>query len=146
MNRLRNEQGNSLVEFALVSLLLIVQLVGVMEAGRAVWMYGTLAHATREGARYAIVRGAESKAYRGTSWEAVADGVRDRVRAMATGFGPTVNVTTVWDPTNDPACVPDNKPGCAVRVTSTVSYTPLTSLIPIGSFTMSARSQMVISF
>ena len=144
--RRRNEEGSVLIEFAFVSLLLIVQLVGIMEAGRAVWMYGTLAHATREGARYAIVRGAESKAYRGASWEAVASGVQDRVRAMSTGFGNSVTVTTTWDPAGDPACVPDNKPGCVVRVVSTVPYSPVTRLVPFGNITMSATSQMVISF
>lgn len=146
MKRVRGEEGSTLVEFAFVSMLLMVQLVGVMEVGRAVWMYGTLAHATREGARYAIVRGSESKTYRGASWEAVANDVRDRVRAMATGFGPSVTVTTVWDPNNDPACTPDNKPGCIVRVTSTVPFAPFTGLVPIRPITLTARSQMVISF
>src|SRR5687768_1371386 len=146
MKRLREEKGSALVEFAFVSLLLLLQLVGIMEVGRAVWMYGTLAHATREGARFAIVRGSESKAYRGASWEAVANGVRDHVQDRATGLGATVTVTTTWDPGSDPACTPDNKPGCVVRVASTVQYAPVSGMIPIGNITMSATSQMVISF
>ena len=123
-----------------------------MELGRAVLMYGTLAHATREGARFAIVRGSESSSYRGDTWEAgpawesTRKDVELKVKGMATGFGSAVTVTTTWDPASSPGCVPDNKPGCVVRVRSEATFTPLTTLLGLGPITMSATSQMVISF
>lgn len=52
----RNEQGQSLVEFALVLPLLVILLVGILEFG---WLYNgqiTLTSAAREGARVAAVQ------------------------------------------------------------------------------------------
>lgn len=141
---LRGERGSAQVEFALVSILLMMQLIGIMELGRAVWMYGTLAHAAREGARYAIVRGAESKQYRGTGWEAAAADVQTYVRARAVGFSSAVNVTTTWDPDNVTACEPNNKPGCVVQVRATTSFSGMTAFMP--NLTLRATSRMVISF
>ena len=52
-----SERGSTLVEFSLVFLLFIVLVVATMELGRGVWLYVTVAHAAREGVRYAQVRG-----------------------------------------------------------------------------------------
>ena len=46
-----------MVEFALVAPLFFLLLFGIIEAGRFIFYYQTLNHATREGARYAIVNG-----------------------------------------------------------------------------------------
>lgn len=141
---LRQERGSELVEFALVAILLLVQLFGIMEFGRAIWMYGTLAHAAREGARYAIVRGSESGDARGASWEAVASDVQAHVRSVATGFGSSVTVTTTWDPDGDSGCTPDNKPGCVVQVKAQAPFNAVTPFV--GSMALSATSRMVISY
>lgn len=53
-------RGQALVEFALVAPLFFLLLVGIFEAGRFVLFQQTLNNATREGARYAIVHGANS--------------------------------------------------------------------------------------
>ena len=60
INSSRNERfgsrrGQSMVEFSLVFVLFITMMAGMFEFGRALWVYTTLAHATREGARYAMV-------------------------------------------------------------------------------------------
>ncbi len=52
---LRDERGQSLVEYALVLPILLLLLVGIMEFGIAVFNYNTIANAAREGARYGIV-------------------------------------------------------------------------------------------
>ena len=44
-----------MVEFSLVLLLLLFVLFSIMEFSRAIWIYGTAAHAAKEGARFAIV-------------------------------------------------------------------------------------------
>ena len=49
-----------MVEFALVAPLFFLLLFGIIEAGRFIFYYETLNNATREGARYAIVNGANS--------------------------------------------------------------------------------------
>ncbi|MBI1880601.1 MAG: pilus assembly protein, partial [Chloroflexi bacterium] len=52
---LRNKQkGQGLVEFALILPLLLLLLVGIVEAGRLIWAFITVQTAAREAARYAI--------------------------------------------------------------------------------------------
>jgi Flp pilus assembly protein TadG len=48
-----------LIEFALISVMFIILLAGVVEMGRMVLVYTTIANAARAGARYAIVHGAD---------------------------------------------------------------------------------------
>jgi Flp pilus assembly protein TadG len=59
MNRWREDGGSGLVEFALISFMFIMVLAGVVEMGRMVLVYNTIANAAREGTRYAIVHGAD---------------------------------------------------------------------------------------
>ena len=49
--------GQSLVEFTLVGIPLIFVLISVFEVSRGMWIYHTLAHAAKEGVRYASVHG-----------------------------------------------------------------------------------------
>jgi Flp pilus assembly protein TadG len=53
-------RGQALVEFTLVAPLLFLLILGTIEAGRFIFFYEVLNNATREGARYAIVHGADS--------------------------------------------------------------------------------------
>src|SRR5437899_2952955 len=56
--RIRSERGNagqSLVEFALASLLFFTLLFGLIEFSRALWTWNTIVQATRAGARFAVV-------------------------------------------------------------------------------------------
>ena len=51
----RREAGQELVEFALILPLLLLLFLGIIEFGRAMLAYNTIANAAREGARYGIV-------------------------------------------------------------------------------------------
>ena len=53
----REDRGSSLLEFALISFMFVIVLAGVVEMGRMVLVYNTIANAAREGTRYAIVHG-----------------------------------------------------------------------------------------
>lgn len=55
MNFFRNENGQSMVEFALVLPILLFILLGIMEGGRMFGGYLELQHAARDGARYAAI-------------------------------------------------------------------------------------------
>jgi Flp pilus assembly protein TadG len=57
MKRLGNEEGATLVEFALASLALIMMLFGIIEFSFAFYSYNFAAEAAKEAARYASVRG-----------------------------------------------------------------------------------------
>lgn len=48
------QRSQALIEFALVSPVLLLLLFGVIDIGRAVFYYDTLGHAAREGARAAV--------------------------------------------------------------------------------------------
>jgi len=59
VRRWRTDQGGVLVEFTLIAVMLVVVMLGIVEMGRMVLVYTTVANAARAGARYAIVHGAE---------------------------------------------------------------------------------------
>ena len=52
---MRRQSGTTMVEFAIVGLLLFVTLFGVIEFARAVFVWNTMTEATRRGARVAAV-------------------------------------------------------------------------------------------
>ncbi len=83
-----------MVEFALTFLLFLMMMVGMFEFGRAVWIYTTVAHAAREGARYAMVRGENNP----ISESDLATKVKERAIGLLPG---DTTVTATWqDPTN----------------------------------------------
>ncbi len=101
--------GQALVEFAFVAPLFFLLLFGIIEAGRFIFYYEILNNATREGARYAIVNGANSitscadggptgpPAPNTTSCDPAGDDVRQAVRDAAIGtLGTGVAVTPTW--------------------------------------------------
>jgi Flp pilus assembly protein TadG len=126
----KRERGASAVEFALVVPMFLLILIGVAELTRAVWIYGTVAHAAREGTRYAMVRGAENKA------PATAADIESYVQAKA-GYGSSTEVTTTWQP--------DNKPGSTVHVSVQYNFQSVTSFLPIGPIALHSSSRMVIA-
>src|SRR4029077_19761608 len=53
-SRRRRQQSQALIEFALISPVLLLLVFGIIDIGRAVFYYDTLNHAAREGARTAV--------------------------------------------------------------------------------------------
>jgi hypothetical protein len=51
----RPRRGQALVEFALVIPIFMLLVVGILEGGRAIYIYNTMSNAVREGLREAIV-------------------------------------------------------------------------------------------
>ncbi len=51
---LSGQRSQALIEFALISPVLLLLLFGIIDIGRAVFYYDTLGHAAREGARSAV--------------------------------------------------------------------------------------------
>jgi len=56
---LRADEGHGTIEFALISVMFTLVLFSVVEVGRMVLVYTTMANAARAGARYAIVHGGD---------------------------------------------------------------------------------------
>lgn len=54
MRKPGGQRSQALIEFALVSPVLLLLLFGIIDIGRAIFYYDTLGHAAREGARVAV--------------------------------------------------------------------------------------------
>ena len=144
--KLSQKRGQAIVEFALVLPLLLLLVVGLIEAGRAIFIYSSVTNASREAARYASAYGVN------------ADGVpryQDcagiRAEAARTGFYLAMDDIEITydkglDMSVDPpvpiaaahyTCVGDTDPlvvlECGDRVTVTINetYSPMLNLIPL---------------
>jgi hypothetical protein len=53
-SRRKRQESQALIEFALISPVLLLLVFGIIDVGRAVFYYDTLNHAAREGARTAV--------------------------------------------------------------------------------------------
>lgn len=140
----RRRRGQAMVEFALVAPLFFLLLFGIIEAGRFIFYYETLNNATREGARYAIVNGANTlgcptgpAAVGSTPCDTAGNDVIARVRAAALGIGSAVTVSPQW--------FNDNGRGSKVTVTATATYKTLVPLVPLPTITIKAESSLVIN-
>lgn len=123
------ERGQALVEFALILPVLLLLLVGLFDLSRAVFVSSTLATASREGNRYAIVHGAQSSAPSGpgsTTFTApdVDSAVDAIVRRHAIGVA-SLTISSEW---------PDgtNARGKRVIVTARAPFTPVLSEFFLG--------------
>jgi Flp pilus assembly protein TadG len=132
-----------MVEFAMVAPMFFLLLFTTIEAGRFIFYYETLSNATREGARYAIVNGANTlgcpsgpPAPGSTACDTSGANVVTRVKQSALGvLNPTV--TPTWDP--------NNGRGSTVRVAASFVYRSLIPLVPLPPITVSAESSLVIN-
>ena len=130
--RARNgRRGATMVEFSLFFLLFLMLSLGIMEFARALWTYTTLAHAARQGARYAMVHG-ESNPVSNTQ-------IRDVVVANAVGLVDSdLSVTPVWSP--------NNKSGSVVEVQVRYPFRFVTAPIVLSKndLQLGSTSRMVI--
>jgi Flp pilus assembly protein TadG len=143
----RRGRGQTLVEFAMVLPIIFVVLIAVLDLGRAVFVYNTLAQSARQAARLAIVN----------------QNVTD-VKNAAIAYAPTLGMTA----SNVDVCFKssfsaqtdcanpsvDNCPqstrtiGCLAYVKTHVAYTPLTPVIStiFPSFALSSTSIVSIEY
>ena len=144
-----------MVEFALVAPVFFLLLFAVIEGGRFILYYQTLANATREGARYAIVHGWKSYCPSGpmppgeptpiSCYDPTGANVVQKVKDSAFGLmGTGVTVTPTW--LASPRCdTPGNngRDQC-VNVVASYTYRALIPL-PLPPISMSAESTLVIN-
>jgi Flp pilus assembly protein TadG len=151
----RLERGTAVVEMAIVLALTLAILFGIIDFGRALYTYHTVADVAREGARWAMVRGATCSQAGEPYCPASAADIQTYVRSLPqTVLDPnqfTVDTTSsdVW-PGGPSTCLSSkypnlNGPTCPVVVR--VSYPfrfvlPFTGNIPI---TMISTSTMTIA-
>ena len=121
-----------MVEFSLVFVAFLVLMVGLFELGRAVWIYETVAHAARQGARYAMVNG-NMGAPDNTALIA-------SVKAQSVGLiSSNITVTPTWEG--------GGLVGTFVRVQVSYPFTPVVGGILLGGtqgFNIRSTSRMVV--
>lgn len=128
---LRDRKGQSLVEFALGSIVFFTVLFGIVQFGLAVWQYNTVSSLAQEGARWASVRGSSS------TMPATAAQLQSYVESRSPGFAVTVTAT----PANPSAAAP----GTTISVHVSSSFGLATPLIPAASMTLSSTAKMIVS-
>lgn len=138
-------RGQALVEFAMVAPIFFLVLFAMIEGGRFVFYYEMLNNATREGARYAIVNGANSlgcptgpPAPGSVSCDPAGNDVGDRVREASLGMsGSAITVTPTW--------FANNGRGSTVNVAASFTYTTLIPIVPLPPITVTAESSLVVN-
>lgn len=131
------EEGSAIVEAALLTPMVFVLVLGILDGGRAIWLYNTIAQGAAAGTRFAAVRGDTPGNPLGGATE---DDVAAYVKALPGLDGPSVHVVPNWsDPTRRLA-------GTTVTVTVTVDFSSaLTYPIPI-SLQLKSTSKTVVAY
>jgi Flp pilus assembly protein TadG len=122
----RCERGDTLVEFALISIVLMTIIVGILDLGRAVYAYSVVANCAREGARHGIIAPEDHA------------GISAAVQGTAVGLDPSQLTVIV---TNEES---------TIRVSVSYNFeviTPLiTDLLGAGSLTLASSATMYTGY
>lgn len=146
--RRHGERGSSTVEFAVAAMALLLFVFGILEFGRALYTYHTVANLARLGTRWAIVRGSGCSVL--DSCNAGQTEVQAYVRTQAFALMNTSNITVTanWPGTPSATCPSGTTKarGCLVSVNVTYPFDFWIPLIgPAQAFNLSSTSQMIIS-
>ena len=143
----RGGRGQSLVEFALVLPILLLMLMGIVDAGRLIYTYNTVSNAARQGARIAIVNQSTTGTNTCDTASATAYPIGCAVvSGVALNIDPTKDVDVQYhDATDTTPCNPIAI-GCIAVVKVTGTYQPLTPVIGqiIGTIDVSSTTKMPI--
>ena len=136
-------RGAVIVEFALTFMLFFVIVLGLMEMGRCIWTYTTLAHAARQTARFAQISGTVTGTTTLTRLKEVAD-------RWAHGLNPAdLTLTAVWNPED---ATPKTNPANAerediVEINLRYNFRFISSPIIVqgSTLTLSSTSRMIVA-
>lgn len=139
------DNGQALVEFSLIALMFIIMLLSIVEMGRMVLVYTTLANAARAGARYAIVHGGERT---GTGFDGPSGpGSTTQVQNVVQNFASAglIDVSKLGINVTYPTGL--NTAGSPVSVTVSYTYDPLVGYFSsILNANLGSTSQGIITF
>jgi Flp pilus assembly protein TadG len=151
IGRLR-ARGQGLVEFALIFPIVILVLFGIVDFGRAIYAYNTVANASRQGVRVAIVNQNPSGtgclgASGGNPPDTTKVSAADCAAAAAIAMGPVTVSVTYRDPTDTTACSPAAV-GCIAVVTTSYQFRAITPVISalVGAINLSSTSKEPVEF
>lgn len=144
----RSEEGATLVEFAISASILFMVLFGIIEFSMGLYAYNFLAYATKDAARYAMVRGSNCTKLSNCG------ATNTQVQAFINGEGyPGITGTVTTQTTFTCQAIPNpslqnaqcNAPGDLVTVTATYPFTLNVPFMKQISLQFSSSSAMIIS-
>ena len=153
MNAKHFERGSTIVETAIVMSILLALIFSVIDFGRALYTYGFVGTIAREGARWAIVRGAEcsNNSPNLNDCNATAARVQSYVQSLSEGatvaskIAVNTNTSFMWPGTGCPVgSASKNAPGCNVVVQVTYPFSFMLPFMPTSAISMTSTSEMVI--
>jgi Flp pilus assembly protein TadG len=135
----QNENGESLVAFALTLPIMFGFIFGLLQVSMAFYTYEYISELAREGTRYAIVHGADCVAAGGSSCTVTSTGVQSYVAGIGLPNvgGGTLNVAATY-PLNNEA------PGSPVLVKVSYNFPFNIPFMPTSSISMASSSEMYI--
>jgi Flp pilus assembly protein TadG len=134
--RARDESGAAIIEFALVTPLLLVLVWGIIETGRAFYTINTLASAVRDGARYGAA--ACPLAANGTpNLDLCRPAIRDVVTTAFQAIGPPLASDSVL------ANVVGAGQDTRIQVTASYPYSPI---VPVAGWRMTITRRAVFRY
>jgi len=137
----KDPRGQSLVEFALIFPIFILIVVGIFDAGRAIYAFNTIQNASREAVRLAIVNQNDNAIEAEAISAAVGLGIQasDVVVTVLEGDFATGGSGT---------CAASPDIGCVVEVAVNYTYTAATPVVGtlMGPIAMTGQSRQPIEF
>ena len=144
-----DQRGSAILETTLSLIILLTFLFGIMEAGFALYTYISISEAAREGARFAIVRGATwgTNCATSTSSDCTASPtqIQSYVQSIAmpgATVGTPVYTAFKAGSTCSATC---NSYGNQVAVTVSYSFPMIIPFVPKQTYTLSSTSAMIIA-
>ncbi|MDQ3689015.1 MAG: pilus assembly protein [Chloroflexota bacterium] len=134
-------RGQSMVEFALIVPIFVLVVVGLFDAGRAIYAFNTIQNASREAVRLAIVNQNDSAIEAEAIAAAVGLGIQasDVIVTVREGDFATGGTGT---------CSASPDIGCVIEVAVNYTYTAATPVVGtlMGSIPMTGQSRQPIEF
>jgi Flp pilus assembly protein TadG len=121
-----------------VSIVYLLIVFGTMEYGRMIFAYNIVSTASRDGARWASVRGTGGRTV------ASAANIQSYVASRSMGYLQPADVEVSWNPVGS-GLTPDNVAGNTITVTARYRFTPIVPLLPQATRNLSSTARMVIS-
>ena len=132
--RNQRQKGAVIVEFTLSFLLFIVLSLGLFEMARAMWVWTTLSHAARQGARFAMVHGNNSP----VTDSAIEQFVTDQAIGLVKN---NITVTVTWeDAAKDPGDFVE------VRAMYPFGFVTGSAIISNASMQLGSTARMTIAY
>ena len=146
MRKLKGEDGNNLIEYALVFMVFMSLLLGIVDFSRALYSYHFLSNAAREATRWAAVRGSTCANDGSCTAPASPADIQTYVTNITPPGVDSTKLTTTpsWPPTGAACPGGVNNPGCTVEVQVSYQFDFVVPFIRSTPLTLSSSSEMTI--